>query len=145
MKLRVLGEKEMEDFAANYVAGITPFESRATVVALSGPLGAGKTTFVRGVLRSYGIEEPVTSPTFVIEKVYIPPRGPFKKIVHIDAYRLENTHELDVLGFKELLGDEGTLILIEWPEHVEGAMPPDARRLAFTIGEGEERFVEYNS
>lgn len=144
MKQRVCGDEEMGRFAAEYAAGLVPKEDGATVMALSGELGAGKTTFVRGVLRSYGVEESVTSPTFVIEKMYTPPRGPFKKVVHVDAYRLESGRELERLGFSELLKDVETLILVEWPEKAEGVIPKDAKRVRIEIGDGAERFIVIN-
>ena len=99
---------------------------------------------MRGVLRSYEVQEPVTSPTFVIEKIYTPPQSPFKKIVHVDAYRLKDSSELEDLGFKELLKNEGTLILIEWPEHVRAVVPDYARWLHFSFGQDAERFVTYD-
>ena len=114
---------------ARFAATLKQGGTSATIVTFSGDLGAGKTTFVRAIARSFGIEESVTSPTFVIEKVYAPAQGPFKRLIHIDAYRLTGPHELEVLGWKELVDDAGNLILLEWPERVEGAIPSDAIRL----------------
>jgi tRNA threonylcarbamoyladenosine biosynthesis protein TsaE len=95
---------------------------KALLVGLSGHLGAGKTAFVRLVARTLGINEDVTSPTFVIMKIYdIDPKSGFlnwKKLVHIDAYRLERSEDLAVLNFEELLEDKNNLIMIEWPENV---------------------------
>ena len=95
---------------------------KAVVVGLSGHLGAGKTAFVRLVARTLGINEDVTSPTFVLMKIYdIDPKSGYlnwKKLIHIDAYRLERSEDLAVLNFEELLEDKNNLIMIEWPENV---------------------------
>lgn len=132
-----------------FVVGLKPQADAATVVTLSGDLGAGKTTFTQGVARALGVTETVTSPTFVLEKIY-PIRNTsrsngagklgFKRLVHIDAYRLKGAHELEVLGWNELLADPGNLILLEWPERVEGAIPNDATRITFDI-QGDERII----
>jgi tRNA threonylcarbamoyladenosine biosynthesis protein TsaE len=137
--------EEFNVFAREFAASLAPREGSATVVALSGELGAGKTTFVQEVARYFGVEESVTSPTFVIQKNYqLPttnvqrPTANFQHLVHIDAYRLKSSHELEVLGWKELIADPGNLILIEWPERVEGAIPDDAVRIRFTA-DGDTR------
>ncbi len=122
---------------------------KATVVTLSGDLGAGKTTFAQRVAKELGVEESVTSPTFVIEKVYALPAQAglsgqkWKRLVHIDAYRLSSERELEALGFKELLADPGNLILIEWPEHVAGLIPEDAVRLSLSFVDEETRHITY--
>jgi tRNA threonylcarbamoyladenosine biosynthesis protein TsaE len=101
---------------------------RATVVALSGDLGAGKTTLTQALARELGITETVISPTFVIMKEYVLPGEPggFSRLVHIDAYRLESAAELSRLGWQELVADPKALVLVEWPGKVPGAIPEDA-------------------
>jgi tRNA threonylcarbamoyladenosine biosynthesis protein TsaE len=115
----------------------------ATVVTLSGELGAGKTTFAQKLARELGVEEHVTSPTFVLEKIYRLNGRQFERLVHIDAYRLESSRELEVLGFKELLDDPKNLILLEWPERVPELVPKDAISIRFDIT-GEERTISIN-
>ena len=98
----------------------------ATIVGLYGNLGSGKTTFTQAVARELGIKETVTSPTFVIEKFYeinITKHSHFKRLIHIDAYRLENGRELEILNFEELVGNAHNLIIIEWPENVKEILP----------------------
>lgn len=126
-----------------FAVGLEPKRDLATVVTLSGVLGAGKTTFTQGVARALGVEEVVTSPTFVLEKIYKLENRKFSHLVHIDAYRLSGVHELEVLGWKELLADRGNLVLLEWPEMVEGAIPKDAIRITFEI-QGERRILKLN-
>src|SRR3990167_6998785 len=104
--------------AAALAARLMPKEDGATLVTLSGELGAGKTSFTQALARAYGVEEQVTSPTFVLEKIYALPSSAFARLVHIDAYRLKDGSEIAPLGFDELMRDPGTLIVLEWPERV---------------------------
>lgn len=100
--------------------------SWATVVALQGDLGAGKTTLTKEAAEVLGVRGGVTSPTFVIEKIYGLPKktkSRFERLVHIDAYRLEDSGELDALGWHSIVNDPKNLIFVEWPEHVSCALP----------------------
>lgn len=81
------------------------------VLILSGDLGAGKTTFTQGLARGIGIEEPVTSPTFVIARVHPHPQGG-PGLVHVDAYRLGSSLELDDLDLDADL--EHSVVVVEW-------------------------------
>lgn len=103
----------------------------ATVVGLYGNLGSGKTAFVKAVAKILGVNEEVTSPTFVIIKNYDIKNQIFKKLIHIDAYRLEKGEELEVLKFKHLLNDKDNIIFIEWPENVADAMPENIIKISF--------------
>lgn len=114
----------------------------AMVVALSGDLGAGKTAFTQSVGRILGIKEKIISPTFVIMKHYKTKNSNFKKLVHIDAYRLENGKELEKLRFTELLGDPANLILIEWPEMVKEIMPKKHRKISIKHLDEDSREFE---
>ena len=98
-------------------------KDKAVVVGLSGDLGAGKTAFTKCIAKSFGIEDTVTSPTFVIEKIYELHGQKFSHLVHIDAYRLENGNELLNLGWNKIISDPSNIILIEWPERVSEVMP----------------------
>jgi len=129
-------------YAESFVQTIDPHKSRATVVALSGDLGSGKTVFAQGVARALGITETVTSPTFVIQKIYKIENSAFKRLVHIDAYRLEDAHELLVLGWERLLSHSDTLILIEWPERVEEILPKGTIRITCTYVDENTRKIE---
>ena len=98
------------------------------VYALSGNLGSGKTVFAQGFARGLGIEEAVTSPTFTLLRLY---KGGRLPLCHMDAYRLEQEDELLAVGGHEYFGGPG-VCLVEWPEQVEGLLPPDARWLFWT-------------
>lgn len=136
----------------------------ATVVGLYGNLGAGKTTFTQCLAKELGITETITSPTFVIEKIYrighssltAFPQGyqttfpqsspqfkvPFTQLIHIDAYRLERGSELAVLGFEALLSDPKNLILIEWPERVADVIPKNHVQIRFEFVDENTRTIE---
>src|SRR5690349_19746256 len=115
--------EETERIAADWLRKISSAPTKAACVAgLSGHLGAGKTAFVKAVGKALGIEGEITSPTFVIMKIYATTHSRFKKLVHIDAYRLEKAEELEVLGLGKLISDPRNIILIEWPENVKEAL-----------------------
>jgi len=104
----------------------------STIIALQGDLGAGKTVFAKGVARHLGLTEDITSPTFVIQKTYTLPEGkPWKRLVHIDAYRLDSEAELSTIGWHDLATDPDNLILVEWPEQVGAGVPERAYHIEF--------------
>lgn len=93
----------------------------AFVAGLSGHLGAGKTAFVKAIAEGLGVKEVVTSPTFVVMKIYevdMAENAAFKRLIHIDAYRLERREDLEALRFEEIVADPHNLVMIEWPENV---------------------------
>lgn len=103
------------------------------VVALSGELGSGKTTFTQGLLRSLGIKGPYTSPTFVIMKKY------GKNIFHIDAYRVEEQDILD-LGWEEIIGEPRNIIIVEWADRIKKIIPEDSLWIEFEwLGENNRK------
>ena len=85
-------------------------QSEALVVGLYGDLGSGKTTFTQAIAKIFNIKEDVTSPTFVIEKIYTINDKKFKKLIHIDAYRLDSGKELSALDWERTLGDSKNII-----------------------------------
>jgi tRNA threonylcarbamoyladenosine biosynthesis protein TsaE len=89
------------------------------VVLVSGELGSGKTTFVRGALRALGVSGPVTSPTFVVGHAYDGREGP---LAHLDLYRLAGMAGEDP-GILDPYFEPGTIAFVEWPEHAEEAWP----------------------
>ena len=121
--------KETENFAKEWLSSLTILENEATVVGLYGNLGAGKTTFTQAIARELGIKEIITSPTFVIEKIYEIKHADFARLIHIDAYRLESGKELQNLNFEELVSNRNNLIFIEWPENVIDILPQNHIKL----------------
>jgi len=141
--VRTLPELEAE--AARFMRELVPSDFGATFVPLSGEPGAGKTAFVKAVAHALGIDETVTSPTFVLEKIYQlgSSTSKFKRLVHIDAYRLESGRDLASLGFDELMQDVGNLVMLEWPERVASALPVPAHELAFVVESSGSRTISY--
>ncbi len=123
MKYVTQSENDNEEIVKEFINKITPKSDMATVVGLYGNLGAGKTTFTKYIAKNFGIEEVITSPTFVIEKIYELTNQKFLHLIHIDAYRLEREEELGSLGWNKIISDPKNLILVEWPEKVSGIMP----------------------
>lgn len=96
------------------------------IIALSGDLGAGKTTLAQAICAGYGVLEPVTSPTFALVHQY---RGGPARVFHLDLYRITSPDELTNLGWDEIV-DANAVVLVEWPERAEGAMPRSATHLS---------------
>lgn len=137
--MNIKNEQEMQGFAKSFIEvrqlADDPSPAKAVVIALHGDLGAGKSTFVRAVARELGIEEHVTSPTFNILKTY-------GNLVHIDAYRLEDEKDLEVLGWEELLNNPKNLIFIEWPKNIKSALPKNTKHLYFEYVDESTRSVK---
>jgi len=132
---------ELQDVARLTLELCTKKE-HAQVFALRGDLGAGKTAFTKELGKVLGIGGEITSPTFVIMKTYEIPKHPFfKRLVHIDAYRIESDDEMRVLGFAELLKDPAILMCIEWPEKIQNLIPPDARYVDLVIASDGTRTI----
>lgn len=109
-------------------------KDNATVFALNGDLGAGKTTFTQNLARELGVIETVTSPTFVIMKKYVlAGNARFKHLVHVDAYRLEDPQELLVLNFEQDVSNQKNLVVVEWADRVRESLPKDSLFINFEI------------
>jgi len=141
--------EELRAVAEAFLKGLSKMspQSTATVVGLSGDLGAGKTAFTKCAATLLGVTETVTSPTFILEKVYDISEnkffaGRYSKLVHIDAYRLDKGEEMSALGWQALLGDSRNLIFLEWPEQVESALPQDIIKISFEFVSENVRKVE---
>ena len=108
----LIGEKETEDKAKNFASLIKGFEN-SLLINLIGNLGAGKTTFVRGLIQELGFDEFVKSPTFTIVESY---ESDNLKVFHFDLYRIEDDKELQAIGVEDYLTEENAITLVEWPE-----------------------------
>ncbi len=118
------------------------YEDEASIVGLYGDLGSGKTTFTKSIAKFLGIKEDITSPTFVIEKIYNIEHPNFKRMIHIDAYRLEDPKELLALEWEHIAKDPHNLILIEWPEKVREILPENHLKVFFKFISENEREIE---
>ncbi len=115
---------DINKVAKNIIQKATKLKNKqATVIALRGDLGSGKTTLTQEIAKILGIKDNLISPTFVIMKNYELKNKKFEKLTHIDAYRLEKDSELLKLGWSEIISKSKNLIILEWPEKVPGCVP----------------------
>lgn len=131
---RVCGSAEATREAARELALLLPPDC---TLALHGGLGAGKTTFVGGLAKAFGVREAVTSPSYNIYSIY---EGDFRQLIHMDAYRLPSPEAAESLMLEEFMHSPWCWV-VEWPEKIGDALPPDALHLDFEIvAEGTHRF-----
>ncbi|MEO5646277.1 MAG: tRNA (adenosine(37)-N6)-threonylcarbamoyltransferase complex ATPase subunit type 1 TsaE [Candidatus Paceibacterota bacterium] len=129
---RTYSESDIEGIAEEVLGLLSPSDVEATVLALQGDLGAGKTTLTKTLAVQLGVSETVVSPTFVIAKFYTPTKQGFEHLVHIDAYRIEDLNELRPLGWEKILQQPKTLVIVEWPEKITPALPANKKHLLIT-------------
>ena len=115
---------DTEAIAARLADSLQPND----IIALEGEMGAGKTQFVRGLVKALGGDgKSVSSPTFVLLNVY---QTPLLAVYHLDAYRVSGAEDFSSIGFTELLEQNG-IVVVEWPSRVKEILPP--RRVNITI------------
>ena len=116
--------------------------SGGDVVCLEGPLGSGKTCFVRGLATGLGLDPTaVNSPTFVIWQRYQQMQTALA-LVHLDAFRLGGPDDLDSVGWEELLETPDTVIAVEWPSRIAAALPPRRINVVMThVDQGTRRIA----
>jgi tRNA threonylcarbamoyladenosine biosynthesis protein TsaE len=110
------------------------------VLALIGNLGAGKTVFVKGLAKALGIEDNITSPTFVLMKIYQTQHQKIKRLVHVDCYRLEKTEDLAEIGLADYLDDPENVVVIEWADRLAN-LPKNTININIDYIEGQTRRV----
>jgi len=162
MKYLIKTEKDLEKLAEDILILATEKKyNHATVLALRGELGAGKTTFTKNLAKILGITESITSPTFVIQKTFSINAENFKnlatenkalaeafskniftQLIHIDSYRLDLSAELAHLGWHDLLNQKENLIVVEWPERIADILPAQHILLKFVHVDETTREVE---
>lgn len=133
-----------EEYTRALAAGVASLLAPGDVLALEGELGAGKTTFVRGLADALGVESGlVSSPTFVFINQYPVTRGALAggRLTHVDAYRLTGEEDLEPLGWDRLFGADGyaagkSAAVIEWPRRIEPALPRECAWIRLSA-EGE--------
>jgi tRNA threonylcarbamoyladenosine biosynthesis protein TsaE len=131
------GPEATEAAGAELAARLRPGD----VVLVSGDLGAGKTTFVRGALRALGVTGPITSPTFVVGHLHGGTSGP---LAHLDLYRLAGMGSEDPGLLDEFFGED-TIAFVEWPEHALDAFPAGrvVARVQLSHAGGDQRRIEF--
>jgi len=133
-KISLHSTEETKEFGLEFADRLTP----GSVVALIGPLGAGKTTLTQSIARGLGVTETLTSPTFTIVCEYETGRMP---VYHFDVYRVYDPEELFEMGFEEYLHGKG-VCLIEWADLIEDMLPENTITLRLEYGESDnERYI----
>ena len=130
------------------------------VLCLSGDLSGGKTTFVKGLAREFGVGKTITSPTFVVQAVYPVKNkkakdlgGRFaksgtkrgwdvKRIYHFDVYRVKDSAEILALGWEEVLADPHGLVVVEWGERIKDILPPRCLWVRFRFIDADTREIK---
>ncbi len=112
------------------------------VIGLIGELGSGKTTFIKGLAEGLRVDETITSPTFVILKLY-QGRIAGKKIefVHIDAYRIESIDDIKSVGIEDYLGRDNVIIVVEWAEKIREILPKNTIYINFKYRDDKKREI----
>jgi tRNA threonylcarbamoyladenosine biosynthesis protein TsaE len=128
----VQSAEEMQHLAAEIASQLNGGE----VMALSGELGAGKTTFVQGLAKALGITQPIASPTFALERQYRTAEG--QVLHHFDWYRLDSLASVQSLGVEEYFGQITDITVIEWPERAPGLLPSDTIRIGIAYDHNEQ-------
>lgn len=134
MRVELKDRKDTLDFAKKLGGSLS---GQKKVLAFYGDLGAGKTTFIRGLANGLGISENVSSPTFSIVNVY---KGK-NILVHFDMYRILNLESLESTGFFDYI-DEDNIIAIEWSENIEEFLPKDRINIRIKVEESEKRTLD---
>ena len=125
----VLGEKELKDWGAE----LGRSSNAPLMITLTGDLGAGKTTLAQAICEGYGVEEPVTSPTYALVHKYSSPRS---DVYHIDLYRLDDPSQLTNIGWDDIIA-EHALVIVEWPERAGPRIPRDHLPIDVDYVEGD--------
>ena len=128
--------QELDDAAARFLE----LAGEHAVIAFSGEMGGGKTTFIQALCRKLGVRVEVNSPTFSLVNEYFTPSG--NSIFHFDLYRIETSDELFDMGYEEYFYS-GSLCLIEWPEKARNLIPEDALWVQIVIDENEARSIQF--
>lgn len=133
LSLRTASAEETQNLARRFAALLRGGE----IVFLRGPIGAGKTVFVKGVAKALGLRNSPTSASFSLMKRY---QNRQTTLYHIDLFRLSEG-EVFNLGFEEMLEDEKAVILAEWPDPLAAMMPRDRLEMDFALCGGDKRRV----
>lgn len=135
-------EKETSKFASGLIKKL----NGGAALGLVGDLGSGKTAFTKGLAQALGVKSVVTSPTFVLMKVYDIPVGQrgnknIHRLAHLDAYRLQSAGDLEAIGVLDYFEDKNCLTVIEWADRVQDILPVGVKMVKFKVLEGNNREI----
>ena len=128
-------EQDTINFAENFANQL----HKKDIIVLSGDLGSGKTKFVQGILKHFGLENEISSPTFTIVNEYNTSTCP---IYHFDVYRLADIDEFYAIGGEEYF--ENGICLIEWGEIIKDALPSNYIKITFSKNDDNDDYRELN-
>lgn len=133
-------EKETSAIAQKFAQTLKGGE----VIGLIGELGAGKTTFTKAIAKALKINKRLTSPTFVLMKIYKTNNSSIKNLVHIDAYRLKTAGDLLAIGAEEYLERPDTITIIEWADRIKNILPKKTKLIEITTQE-KNRTIKFKN
>jgi tRNA threonylcarbamoyladenosine biosynthesis protein TsaE len=135
MEIVISDLRHLHESAKRFILNTTG----SKIFAFSGEMGAGKTTIIKAICEALGAKDIVTSPTFTIVNEYRTFSG--KSIYHIDFYRIKKSEEAFDFGIEEYF-DSGSYCFMEWPELVEGILPPETVSVKITVDADERRIMQ---
>lgn len=142
----IVNLKSMKSFAKRFASELRGGE----VIGLVGDLGAGKTAFVKEVAAALGVQSEVKSPTFILMQLLDcgdeGKKQEVQRVCHVDAYRLEDSGELEAIGFSDFAGQDDIVTFVEWADRVPGIHTAKGyRELTFTFLEEEGRKITFSA
>jgi len=148
IKLPFLSESSSPEETFALGKQLAPLLDKGSIVALQGPLGAGKTCFAKGIACGLGIEEELTSPTYTIVSEYeafipaknVPETKEKVPFFHIDAYRLRGNEDFTAIGGEDIIFGDG-ISVIEWSDRISDFIPTGALRVDFEIKKDGKRII----
>lgn len=134
-------ESDLEPVVDHLLTLIDRDREQAVVFALTGDLGAGKTTLVQRLAARLGVTQRVTSPTFTVMSQYEIEHPIAERLIHIDAYRIESEAECGPLRLSDVFADPAVIVCVEWPERIASILPERTVTLQFQIEADELRTI----
>lgn len=142
-------QRHTEDEQGTIAAGgqLAAHLSGGSMIALEGPLGAGKTCLARGIAMGLGVDaRSVASPTFaIVHEHETSGVDGICRLYHLDAYRLSGAEDLESIGWSEIIGDREGVVLVEWGSRIEPALPPACHRIDVSYSESDGRWLQLRS
>jgi len=140
-------EQETYDFAQKFADNLKGGE----VIGLMGDLGSGKTIFTKGLAKGLGIKQAITSPTFILMRLYEIREADRKKeaaniikrFCHIDAYRTKDELDIVSIGAEDFMGQKDTVTVVEWADKIRDILPRRTLYIHFEFQSGEKRLIKY--
>jgi len=148
MKIKVISEspKETQKIASFFMENLLKrynLEKNSLVVSLEGPLGVGKTEFLKGIASFLKLKEKIFSPTFLIMKSFSCKTNFFKTLWHLDCYRIEKPKEIMELDFLKITKNPQNLIFIEWGNKIKKILPKSYLKIQFKMIGENKRILEF--